>query len=174
MYCKLFQCLGTCIFSKEFKSLLAKLDAEAEKYCHTVHNFKINGQELNHSTYPFYIFIINIINWIKLIISSPYIQSVDIHLYKSIIMCRWRNCKLYKSPSPLHLPPLSLSLAQCYEKKCSSTHFVQMFNWISHNEKCIANYFSVWVLVFLVNTSSPWPVTYKTECRSRKTLPYIT
>ena len=43
-------------------------------------------------------------------------------------MWRWRNCKLYKSPSPPHLPPLSLtsllSLAQCYEKKSSSTHFL--------------------------------------------------
>ena len=126
---------------------------------------------------PFYIFIINITDWIKLIISSQYIQSVDIHLYKSIIMWRWRNCKLYKSPSPPHLPPISLFLAQCYEKKKnSSTHFVQMVNWISHNEKCIANYFSVWVLVFLllVNSSSPWLVTHKIKCRSRKILPYIT
>ena len=130
---------------------------------------------LNHSTHPFYIFIINITNWIKLIISSPYIPSVNIHLYKSIIMCRWRNRKLYKSPSPPHLPPLSiLSGSVLWEKKSSSTHFVQMFNWISHNEKCIANYFSVWVLVFLVNSSSPWLVTYKTECRSRKILPYST
>ena len=47
-----------------------------------------------------------------------------------------------------------------------------MFNRISHNEKYIANYFSVWVLVFLVNSSNPWLVTYKTECRSRKILPY--
>ena len=87
------------------------------------------------------------------------ILSVDIHLYKSIIMSRWRNCKLYKSPSLPHLPPLSLSLAQCYEKKKSSTtHFLQMINWISHSEKCIANYFSVWVLVFLVNSSSLWLV----------------
>ena len=122
---------------------------------------------VNHSTHRFYIFIINITDWIKLIISSPYISSVDIQLYKSIIMWRWRNCKLYKSPSPPHLPPLSLSLAQCYEKKSSSAHFVQMFNWISHNDNCIANYFNVWVLVFLVNSSSPWLVTYKTECRSR-------
>ena len=56
--------------------------------------------------------------------------------------------------------------------KSSHTHFVQMFNRISHNEKYIANYFSVWVLVFLVNSSNPWLVTYKTECRSRKILPY--
>ena len=82
--------------------------------------------------------------------------------------------KLYKSPSPPHLPPLSLSLVQCYEKKSSSTHFVQMVNWISHNEKCIANYFSVWVLVLLVNSSSPWLATHKIKCRSSKILPYIT
>ena len=38
-------------------------------------------------------------------------------------------------------PPSCESVAHCYEKKSSSTHFLQMFNWISHNEKCIANYF---------------------------------
>ena len=46
MYCKLFQCLGTCISSKQFKSL----NAEAEKYCHTVHNFKINGTRTKGSS----------------------------------------------------------------------------------------------------------------------------
>ena len=72
-------------------------------------------------------------------------------------------------------PPSSLPLLGSVlgGKQSSSTHFVQMFNWISHHEKCIASYFSVWVLVFLVNSSSPGLVIYKTECRSRKILPYI-
>ena len=73
------------------------------------------------------------------------------------------------SLSSSHPSSLWLSVMR---KKSSHTHFVQMFNWISHNEKCIANCFSVRVLVFLVNSSSPWLVTYKTECRSRKILPY--
>ena len=44
-------------------------------------------------------------------------------------------------------PPSSLPLSGSVlweRKKSSSTRFVQMFNWISHNEKCIANYFSVY------------------------------
>ena len=49
----LFQCLGTCISNKQFKSLackLKKLNAEAEKYCHTLHNFKINGTRTKGSS----------------------------------------------------------------------------------------------------------------------------
>ena len=78
----------------------------------------------------------------------------------------YNNVKLKKLQIVQNLPLLLtslLSMAQCYEKKSSSTHFVHMFNWISHNEKCIANYFTVWVLVFLVNSSRPWLVTYTAE-----------
>jgi len=63
---------------------------------------------------------------------------------------------------------LSVMRKNIFHSLCSD------IDWISDNEKCIANYFSVWVLVFLVSSASPWLVTYKTECRSRKILPYIT
>ena len=102
---------------------------------------------------------------------------IYICLYKSITIWRWRNCKLYKSHSPPPLthptpppgPPLSLTGSVLWERIFfSSTHFIQVLNWINHNEKCIANYFSVWVLIILANSSSPWLVTYKLNAEAEK------
>ena len=51
MYCKLFQCLGTLfLVNSSSPWLVTKLNAEAEKYCHTLHNFKINGTRTKGSS----------------------------------------------------------------------------------------------------------------------------